>query len=585
MDERILSGVPASPGVGIGAAWRRADQFQTGERVPSEDHERERDAALAALARAAEELAAVAVTLPAEEAAIVEAGVLMARDPALMRAVEEAILSQGLPAADAVLAAAEQHATAIAAIGDETLAARADDVRSLGRRAARLAGRETGLAGRETEDSPPDAPAILIAEDLGPADVAELAPALAGVALVGGGATAHAAIVARSLGVPMVTGLGGPAGELADGTCLALDGTTGSLVVHPSPERAHAAAVAMSTRLRSEQRSREERDLPAATRDRRRVTVLTNVASVGELHIGLSAGAEGIGLLRTELAFLDAERWPTEREHRDALEPILGALDDRPAVVRVLDFGADKSPPFLSETGQRGLELLLSNREALISQLRAILGCALGRDVRILLPLVDHAEQLTATRELLEHTARTLGIDRTPPLGAMIETPTAAQQAAAIATRADFLSIGTNDLTAAALGADRFGSGAACAHHPRVLRLIDESVSAAHEAGITIEVCGEAASDPLLLPLLVGLGVDELSVGAARVGTVRRWIRRLSHAEASRLGRSALELQTAEQVTAAAGPLAAELQSDSVQPSNGFGERIERRGRIHALGA
>jgi phosphoenolpyruvate-protein kinase (PTS system EI component) len=581
MAERLFRGGPASPGAGVGVAWRRRDQVHSGERVPWEDHERERDAALAALAAAAEELTELAAGLPSEEAEIVEAGVLMASDPALARAVEEAILARGLPAAEAVMMATEQHAAAIARIDDVTLAARADDVRSLGRRAARLAGREATY-------SPPDGPVILVADDLGPADVAELAPALVGVALAAGGPTAHAAIVARSLGVPMVTGLGKDVLELTDGTPAALDGTTGVLVIEPSSDRAAAATAAMSQRLLGDERSRKERDLPASTCDGRRIAVLTNVASLGELQVGLASGAEGIGLLRTELAFLDAPEWPTEQDHRDALAPILGALGARRAVVRVLDFGADKSPPFLSDTGQRGLELMLSNRDALISQLRAILVCSSGRDVRILLPMVDHAAQLAATRELLEHAAHTLGIRQTPPLGAMIETPTAAAAAAAIASHADFLSIGTNDLTAAALGADRFAANTAQAddpHDPRVLRLIDESVRAAHAAGMTIEVCGEAASDPLMLALLIGLDVDELSVGAARVGTVRRWVRRLSHSEVSGLAQAALQLDSAERVAAAAGAVQAELQSESVQPGDGLGERIERGCRVHALGA
>jgi phosphoenolpyruvate-protein kinase (PTS system EI component) len=578
MAERLFSGAPASPGAGAGAAWRRLDQAPSGERVPREDHERERGAALSALATAAGELTELAAGLPSEEAEIVEAGVLMAGDPALARAVEAAILTRGLPAAEAVIMATDELAAAIAGIDDVTLAARADDVRSLGRRAARLARREAAY-------SPPDGPVILVAEDLGPADVAELAPALAGVALAAGGPTAHAAIVARSLGVPMVTGLGKDVLEVADGTPAALDGMSGLLVIEPSSDRAAAATTAMRQRLLGDERSRKERDLPARTVDGRRIAVLTNIGSLSEVEVGLASGAEGIGLLRTELAFLDAAQWPTEQDHHDSLEPILGALGAQPAVVRVLDFGADKSPPFLSDTRQRGLELLLSNCDALISQLRAILVCSRGRDVRILLPMVDHAAQLAATRELLEHAAGALGITQTPPLGAMIETTTAAGGAAAIASHADFLSIGTNDLTAAALGADRFAASTAHAHDPRVLRLIDQSVRAAHAAGKTIEVCGEAASDPVMLALLIGLEVDELSVGAARVGTVRRWVRRLSHAEVSGLAQSALELDSAEQVAAAASAVQAELQSQSVQPGDGLGERIDRGRRVHALGA
>jgi phosphoenolpyruvate-protein kinase (PTS system EI component) len=239
--------------------------------------------------------------------------------------------------------------------------------------------------------------------------------------------------------------------------------------------------------------------------------------------------------------------------------------------VRVLDFGADKSPPFLAGVPARGLELLLGHRDAFAAQLRAILRCGQDRDVRILLPMVDRPEQLTEARTMLEQAARALGAPRVPPLGSMVETPLAAQNAPAIAAHSDFLSIGTNDLTAATLGADRFAANTARAHDPRVLRLIARTVGAAHAAGIAIEVCGEAASDPLVLPLLLGLGVDEVSVGAARVGPVRRWIRQLHAGAAETAARSALAMDTAQQVEMDAAPLAGWLFPE---PAHGGGERI-----------
>jgi phosphoenolpyruvate-protein kinase (PTS system EI component) len=314
----------------------------------------------------------------------------------------------------------------------------------------------------------------------------------------------------------------------------------------------------MRERRVATQREHELRDRPAMTTDGMRVSVLANAASRGELELALRAGAEGIGLLRSELAFLGASDWPTQREHAEAIEPILGGLENRTAVVRVLDFGVDKSPPFLQDVPERGIELLLRHREAFVSQLRAILLAGQRHEVRILLPMVETVAQLHQSRELLGAEARTLGVERIPQLGSMIETPLAVENAGAIARDSDFLSIGTNDLTASTLGADRFGANSARSHHPLVLRSIARSVAAAHDAGVPIEVCGEAASDPIMLPLLVGLGIDAVSVGAARVGTVRGWIRELSAAEVSGLARSALTMDTAEEVEWAARPLAAE---------------------------
>jgi phosphoenolpyruvate-protein kinase (PTS system EI component) len=205
----------------------------------------------------------------------------------------------------------------------------------------------------------------------------------------------------------------------------------------------------------------------------------------------------------------------------------------------------------------------------LTAQLRAILRAAQGRDVRVLLPLVDDPAQVAATRALLSDAARALGIAATAPVGAMVETPRAADAAAALAADCDFLSIGTNDLTAATLGVDRFSGGAKRSYDPRVLAHIAASVEGAHAAGRRIEVCGEAASDPMLLPLLVGMGVDELSVGAARVGVVRRWVRLLSHEQIRRLAADALRLGSAEKVEELLTPLARVLRSAELDDAVG----------------
>jgi phosphoenolpyruvate-protein kinase (PTS system EI component) len=554
MSGRILTGAPASPGAAVGPAWRRAEVGRGDAVVAWEDQDRERDAALAALAEAADELSRLAATLPAEEAEIVESGVLMARDPALLASIEKAIFERGATAANAILLATDELAEAIAAIGDELLAARADDVRSLGRRAARLTTHDAGAAPAGTD-------LILIADDLGPGDVAELAPALAAIALAAGGATAHAAIMARSLGIPMVTSLGHELLLIADGITVALDADTGRVILEPAEELAEAAATEMEARRQAAQRALARREEPAVTRDGRTVAVLANVASRAELDVAFASGADGVGLLRTELAFLDAGSWPSEQEHVHALEPILAGLEGRRAVVRVLDFGADKAPPFLHGVRARGIELLLGHPDAFLAQLRAIARCSRGRDVRVMLPMVDRAEQLTETARLLARAAREVDLERIPPLGSMIETPSAAACAPAIAACSDFLSIGTNDLTASTLGTDRFASGAGCTHDPRVLRAIAASIAAARAARIPIEVCGEAASDPLMLALLVGLGVDELSVGAARVGVVRDWVRDLSAADAATVADAALDMAGAEEVALVVGSITRELQS------------------------
>ena len=550
MSERVLSGAPASPGLAIGHArvLSHPSEGPARDPGPTRPPEAEAEHARGALRRAAEELEQIAAGLRddgrSEDAEIVATGALMAADPLLASAVTAAVMERARSAAAALLEAAEEHAAIIASLPDELLAARADDVRSLGRRAARIAAGVPGGSARNGSAF------ILVAEDVGPADVAEHGDRLAGIALSAGGVTAHAAIVARSLGIPMAVLAGPELLQLSDGATVVVDGGDGTVVLEPSGPRAELASAASEDRARARARDRADSSLPAVTGDGRSIRVLVNAATPAEIRAGLAAGADGAGLIRTELAFLDTPRWPSREEHANMLTPLLAGLAGRVATVRVLDFGGDKLPPFLRDEPRRGIELLLAHPGAFRAQLAAIVEVAGGADVRVLLPMVRSADDVRLTRAILA----TLGGEL--PLGAMIELPEAADAAGAIAAECEFLSIGTNDLTHATLGTDRFAHGEAPAHDPRVLRHIASSARAAAEAGIPLEVCGEAASDPLTVPLLVGLGADELSAGAARVGAVRAWVRALDHGEAVQLASRALEASDAAAVERLARPLA-----------------------------
>jgi len=363
MAEQLLDGLSASPGLAAGSAVVLDQPAASQADVPLANRPAAALLATRALRAAAEELEALGRTLAADgfgaDAEIVAAGALMARDPGLEGAVERAVLDDGRPVVAAILAATDAQAALLAALPDELLAARADDVRSVGRRAARLAqGAPTSINGA--------AGGIAVAEDLGPADVADVQGWAQGIALAAGGPTAHAAIVARSLGLPMVTGLGPDALAVTQGATLVLDGDAGCVFVDPPEERRAAARTATATRTAARRAAVEARALPAVTTDGRAVTVLANVASAAEVHASLDAGAEGVGLLRTELLFLDAARWPGEAEHRRALRPVLTPLAGRVATVRVLDFGGDKLPPFLAgdDDGSRGIALLLRHPAA-----------------------------------------------------------------------------------------------------------------------------------------------------------------------------------------------------------------------------
>jgi len=523
--ERILHGVRAAPGT----AWGRAAVLQHRVRADAKpitvgrrEHELER--ARAALETAASDLERIAADLRGRdrgaEADMVETGALMARDPNLAAAITELVMSSGRDASAAMVEACEGFASQLERLPDPTLALRAEDVRSLGRRAA---AHLDGRSGRVTHG-------ILVATSLGPADIAELGAGVLGAALAGGGITAHAAIVARSLGLPMVVGLGPELLEVADGEELVLDGDRGLVISHPAAERVDAVRTAAETRAGARALALRRRDQPATTRDGRRITVLANAASVGEAREAVAQGAEGVGLLRTELLFLDAAAWPSLTQHSRFLEPILATLEGRPATVRLLDFGGDKTPPFLRGTRDRGVELLLRAPQALADQLAAIAAFGAHR-VRILVPMVSDVDQVRAVRAALSSVAAGAS---SPPVGAMIETRAAIANAHAIARECDFFSIGTNDLTQQVLNIDRDRATAAPVTDPRVLASIDIAMRAARAAGIPTDVCGEAASDPNTMPLMVGLGADELSVAAARVGEVRELVRGLDFGECAR---------------------------------------------------
>jgi len=509
---RTLHGVSASPGVAIGQALVLGRAVRHADTVTVTNRSAEADRARHALEQAASDLERLAAGLrdagrPAE-ADVVDTGVLMAMDPELITRVETLILDSGLYAADALREATEQTALELSRLPDPTLALRADDVRSLGRRAAaHVEGDVTIAAG-----------GVLIADTLGPADVAELAPSVNAIALAAGGITSHAAIVARSLGLPMVVGAGAELLEVEDGEEVLVDGDHGAVLREPDAEQAAEARTDVERRHSAREIAIARRLEPAKTRDGRRVRVLANASTAAELEEATGQGAEGVGLMRTELLFLEATAWPSYERQVEVFRPVLARLEDQTATVRLFDFGGDKTPPFLSGIVKRGIDVLLDEPDALRAHVKAVVDAGRGTRLRILVPMVSSASQLIAVRE---------AVGSGPLVGAMIETPEAASAPAEIAQASDFLSIGTNDLTQLVLGLDREQSRRAPVMNPRVLILIDATVRAGHAARIDVDVCGEAASDPAVMPILIGLGVDELSVAAARVGLVRQLVREL----------------------------------------------------------
>jgi phosphoenolpyruvate-protein phosphotransferase len=551
MTERELRGLAASGGVAIGRALVWQDDESA---AAAGDPLAALDAIASDLAAAAERFRAVGLD---DEAEILETNRLMVDDPALR--AEVARLGAELEPADALRQATARHADLLAAIPDPLLAARATDIRQLGARAVRaLSGTAMAVV---TEAS------ILVAPDLGPVDIADLRleeGLVLGIALSAGAATSHAAIMARAFGIPLTVGVGDELFSIRTGETVIVNGDDGTVVIDPTTSKLLHAEGELDRRRHLREQRIAARGLPARTRDGRNVSLLCNASTAAEVKAGLEAGAEGVGLLRTELAFLEASSWPTEVEHFAALAPALVPLRERVATVRTLDFGADKTPPFLAGTADRGLTLMLSHPAELARQLRAIVRAGMETKLRILLPLVESAEQVREVRLLID--------DPAVPIGAMIETPAAAGHAAEIARQADFLSIGTNDLVQYTLGLDRERpvASAVTAAEPIILALIGQVVEAAHAAGKTVEVCGEAAGEVAVATLLVGLGVDELSVAPARLDELRDTVRALSSADAAEVAQQAVAAASARQALA----LSAELRNETGQVLGGLGGAV-----------
>ncbi len=537
---QTLVGVAASPGMACGPVW----QYQRGKIVVASTA-RDSAAELTRLARALEsakrELAElyeeVKTKAGAGRAAIFKAHAEFLEDRGLIDAAEALIRKESRSAGYAWERSYLEQAKQLAAQQDALLAARAVDLRDVGRRVLRL------LAER-IEDSPklPDTPVILIADDLSPSDTARLDPALAlGICTSAGGPTSHTAIIARSLDIPAVVGAGDSLLDIADGTQVVLDGNSGTLVLAPTEaDRAAAEKVQadLAARREAERRACYQ---PAIMSDGHRIEVVANIAAPEEAAKAVEAGGEGVGLLRTEFLFLGREQAPSEDEQAAAYTEMVQALNGLPIIIRTLDIGGDKSVPYMAMPaednpflGERGIRLCLNRPELFRTQLRAIFRAAAVGPVRIMFPMISTLEELKRAKALTEQVRNELEA-KPVEIGIMIEVPSAVMLAEELAAQVDFFSIGSNDLTQYTLAVDRMHpvlSRQADGLHPAVLRMIDRTVRAADKAGNWVGVCGGIAADPAGVVILAGLGVRELSVSIPSIAAVKAQIRGLSMEQA-----------------------------------------------------
>jgi phosphoenolpyruvate-protein kinase (PTS system EI component) len=552
--------VSAGRAVGV---LRIADEPDSGNKrsgaVPLDATPEDVTEAFAAVARQRSALAArLRAAGRADEAGIIEVAALIATDPALSGPAADAVRGGADPTA-AIREAAEQQARIMEKLENPALAARAADIRQVGAAALDYLRTDSG-ASPASADSPvagapgEHQPFILVRQEVGAAELIELAdaaeaaaaeagtgeaggagpvlvgPVLVGAVSVAGGASSHAAIIARSLRLPMLAGADPAVLDIRSGQPAVLDADSGELTVGEltgeelaEGEAARGPGLAGGDEPRSVGAAG-----PVRTADGTEIMVLCNVASAAETRRGLAVGAEGVGLLRTEIPYLESADWPGYERQREHLAPILAQLAGKQAVVRLLDFSGDKIPPFLAEAGPAGLPAgaglaaLLDHPSALADQLRAILAAGGDAELEILIPMVRETDEITRVREALARVAADAGVPA-PPVGIMVELAATARRAAQFARSADFFSIGTNDLTGDVLGLSRRdpAAGPALAADPRVLALVKQVAEAGRDAGIEVAVCGDAAGDMRVLPLLLAAGIRTVSVGAGGVGTVR----------------------------------------------------------------
>ncbi len=542
--QRVFEGLGVSPGVGIGIAHRRESgeiqvlEYQVPARRVPEELERFRKA-VAKSQRQVAKLAAKAERIhgaAAEELGyLLEAHLQMLKSTSLIGAIERRIEGTRANAESAVMAEIGAIAENFAAMGDPYLSARGQEVREVGLRVVRNLTKTGFTSFKRLEPN-----SVIIAEEITPADTALMDPRqVCGFASVLGGAEGHTAIMARSLGLPAVLGVAGLIGGVRSGAGVIVDGSNGRVIVNPT------ARCLADYRRRRQELERQARALmrlrkvPALTRDGARINLQANLELPRELAQALAAGAEGIGLLRTEFLYMNRDDLPGEEEQCAALSAIVAGMAGRPVTVRTLDIGGEKLAssigPALTEgvnpaLGLRAIRLSLKERKLLETQLAAMLRAGARGPLRILLPMISTVSEVLEVRKALIKVARRLkrrGLeiaDPLPPLGVMIEVPSAALVADSLANVSDFFAIGSNDLTMYTLAIDRGEEQVAHLYnplHPAVLRLIQVSIEAALRARIPVSVCGEIAGDPRFTALILGLGVRELSMNWSALPRVK----------------------------------------------------------------
>ncbi|VVQ04982.1 hypothetical protein PS938_02872 [Pseudomonas fluorescens] len=550
----VLHGVCAAPGL-VGGPLFRLNAISLSVDAGHHDPQQQQQVLDAALSQVRSEIEHT-LTLAKKhkdtaEEAIFAAHLALLEDPALVDAASQSV-AQGTAATHAWSQAIDAQCEVLQQTGSTLLAERANDLRDLKQRVLRA------LLGDTWHYDVP-AGAIVAAHELTPSDLLQLSQqGVAGLCMAEGGATSHVAILARGKGLPCMVALGSTLLDQQQGQPVVLDADGGRLELTPSTQRLTDVRQLQQQQQQRRAEQQAQAHTPALTTDGLRIEVAANVASSTEAADALANGADGVGLLRTEFLFVDRHTAPNEEEQHHAYQAVLDAMGDKSVIIRTIDVGGDKQLDYLPlpaeanpVLGLRGIRLAQVRPELLDQQLRALLHIRPLSRCRILLPMITEVDELLHIRQRLDALCGELGLAQRPELGVMIEVPAAALLAEQLAEHADFLSIGTNDLSQYTLAMDRDHAGLAArvdALHPALLRLIAQTCAGAAQHNRWVGVCGALASDPLATPVLIGLGVSELSVSPVQVGEIKDRVRHLDASECRRISQGLLKLSSASAV-------------------------------------
>ncbi|AGE21470.1 MULTISPECIES: phosphoenolpyruvate--protein phosphotransferase [Geobacillus] len=561
--EKTIHGIAASSGIAIAKAYRLETPDLAAEKRAVADVEAEVARLEAAVAKAKEELEAIKQhaleKLGEDKAAIFAAHLLVLDDPELLNPIKEKIQTERVNAEYALDETASFFISMFEAMDNEYMKERAADIRDVTKRVlAHLLGVTISNPSLISEE------VVIIAEDLTPSDTAQLnRQYVKGFATDIGGRTSHSAIMARSLEIPAVVGTKTVTAEVKNGDIVIVDGLDGQVIINPSPE---LLAQYEQKRARYEAQKAEWAKLvheATVTADGIHVELAANIGTPDDVKGALANGAEGIGLYRTEFLYMGRSELPTEDEQFVAYKTVLEQMNGKPVVVRTLDIGGDKELPYLQLPkemnpflGFRAIRLCLEMQDMFRTQLRALLRASVYGNLKIMFPMIATLDEFRQAKAILLEEKEALlrqgvavadGIE----VGMMVEIPAAAVMADQFAKEVDFFSIGTNDLIQYTMAADRMNERVAYLYqpyNPAILRLISHVIDAAHREGKWVGMCGEMAGDPIAIPILLALGLDEFSMSATSILPARAQLKQLSKEEAARIKETVLSLGTAEEV-------------------------------------